>query len=121
MERVGIREAGRRTGLKPHTLRYYERIGLILHIERDDAGHRLYDDSALSWLVFLTKLRATGMSIQQMCRYADMVREGQATVDARREMLEEHRADVVARIEELTGLLDVLDFKINMYRKGAMP
>jgi DNA-binding transcriptional MerR regulator len=111
-----IQEAAQRSGLSAHTLRYYERIGLIHAVRRNGAGHREYAEQDLQWLEFLTKLRTTGMPIADMCRYAELRRVGPHTADERRAMLERHRDRVRARIAELSRDLEVLDYKIEMYR-----
>ncbi|MEZ4316239.1 MAG: MerR family transcriptional regulator [Myxococcota bacterium] len=120
MHAVGIQEAAQQTGMTAHTLRYYERIGLIVDLERDEAGHRRFSDENLRWLVFLTKLRRTGMHIRQMVRYAELLREGSHTAAARAQLLEDHRDEVLERIAELQSHLGVLDAKIQMYRTGAL-
>ncbi|GAA2876662.1 MerR family transcriptional regulator [Streptosporangium fragile] len=111
-----IQEASRKSGLSAHTLRYYERIGLIHEVGRDAGGHRSYTAPDLDWLDFLTKLRATGMPIADMCRYAELRRQGPETVAERRRMLETHRERVRAQIAQLTGDLEVLDYKIDLYK-----
>lgn len=116
---LGIREAALETGISAHTLRYYERIGLIVDVPRDDAGHRRYGDDELRWIDFLTKLRSTGMPIQQMLRYAELLRMGRNTVEERTALLEAHRADVAAHIAELQAHLAVLDHKIANYKAGV--
>ncbi|MEV4111133.1 MerR family transcriptional regulator [Nonomuraea sp. NPDC049695] len=110
-----IQEAAQRSGLSAHTLRYYERIGLIHSVGRDHNGHRDYAEEDLRWLDFLTKLRTTGMSIADMCRYAELRRMGKHTADERRELLKLHRERVRSKIAELTEDLKVLDYKINRY------
>ncbi|RBQ17557.1 MerR family transcriptional regulator [Spongiactinospora rosea] len=112
---LGIQGAAERSGLSAHTLRYYERIGLIHEVHRDITGHRVYSDADLGWLDFLTKLRETGMPIAEMCRYAELMREGPSTVRARRLMLEEHRERVLARISQLNDDLKTVDDKITTY------
>ncbi|MEU4544121.1 MerR family transcriptional regulator [Nonomuraea dietziae] len=112
-----IQEAARRSGLSAHTLRYYERIGLIHSVDRDGKGHRDYTEEDLAWLDFLTKLRSTGMPISDMCRYADLRRQGPHTAGERQRMLETHRVRVAARIAELSQDLEVLDYKINFYKE----
>ncbi|MEV1171315.1 MerR family transcriptional regulator [Nonomuraea sp. NPDC049784] len=114
-----IQEAAQRSGLSAHTLRYYERIGLIHSVGRDHSGHRDYAEQDLQWLEFLTKLRTTGMSIADMCRYAELRRMGEHTADERRELLELHREGVRSRIAELTQDLKVLDDKIDRYKELA--
>ncbi|MEV0969820.1 MerR family transcriptional regulator [Microtetraspora glauca] len=112
-----IQEAARRCGLSADTLRYYERIGLIHAVGRNGSGHRDYAEHDLEWLDFLTKLRSTGMSIADMCRYAELRRAGAHTAGERRLMLERHREKVAARIAELTQDLSALDYKIKAYRE----
>lgn len=111
-----IQEAARRSGLSAHTLRYYERIGLIHSVDRNGSGHREYAERDLKWLVFLTRLRSTGMSIADMCRYAELQRMGPHTSAERRALLEAHRELVRARIAVLTEDLKVLDRKIESYQ-----
>ncbi|MFF2192548.1 MerR family transcriptional regulator [Streptomyces sp. NPDC058157] len=113
--RYTISEVEARTGLTQHTLRWYERIGLMPHVDRSHSGQRRFSDKDLHWLAFVGKLRATGMSVADMVRYAELVREGDHTVDERRALLERTRREVLARVAELTDALDVLDFKIAMY------
>ena len=114
-----IQEAAQLSGLSAHTLRYYERIGLIHSVGRAGNGHRDYAEGDLVWLEFLTKLRTTGMPIADMCRYAELRRMGEHTAGERREMLELHRERVRSRIAELTKDLKVLDYKIDLYRGQA--
>ncbi|THA83399.1 MerR family transcriptional regulator [Streptomyces sp. A0592] len=113
--RYTISEVEARTGLSQHTLRWYERIGLMPHVDRSHSGQRRFTDKDLEWLGFVGKLRATGMSVADMVRYAELVREGEHTVEERRELLERTRREVRARIGELTDALAVLDYKIDMY------
>ena len=115
---ISIQAASDRTGLTAHTLRYYERIGLIHEVRRGTDGRRRYSPDDLAWLEFLTKLRKTGMPIRDMCRYAELRRTGDHTAAARKAMLEEHRVRVAARIAELQQDLKVLDYKIDNYAKA---
>ncbi|TYB67735.1 MerR family transcriptional regulator [Nonomuraea sp. PA05] len=113
-----IQEAAQRSGLSAHTLRYYERIGLIHSVGRNSSGHRDYAEEDLRWLEFLTRLRTTGMPIADMCRYAELRRMGPETAGERRRMLELHRDRVSSRIAQLSQDLEVLDYKIDNYRRG---
>jgi DNA-binding transcriptional MerR regulator len=114
---ISIQQASDRTGLTAHTLRYYERIGLIHEVHRGGDGRRRYNDEDLAWLEFLTKLRRTGMPIRDMCRYVELVRDGDSTVEERREMLVAHRVRVAGRIADLEQDLKVLDYKIDNYAR----
>lgn len=103
------------TGLTAHTLRWYERIGLMSHIDRSHTGQRRYSNSDLNWLGFVGKLRLTGMPVADMVQYAELVREGESTYLDRRELLESTRRDVLTRIAELQDTVAVLDQKIGFY------
>ncbi|MFJ5307638.1 MerR family transcriptional regulator [Streptomyces sp. NPDC088350] len=103
------------TGLTAHTLRWYERIGLMPHIDRSHTGQRRYSNRDLDWLDLVGKLRLTGMPVADMVRYAELVREGDHTYGDRFELLEATRRDVLARIAELHDTLAVLDRKIAFY------
>lgn len=112
-----IAQAAERSGLSIDTLRYYERIGLVDPPARDSGGRRAYSDDDLSWLVFLTRLRTTGMPIRMMREYAQLRHRGAATAGRRKQMLFEHRASVRERIAELQSCLDVLEYKIAHYEQ----
>ena len=111
-----VREAAEKTGLTAHTLRYYERVGLIWDVPRDAVGHRRYTANQLEWLLLLTRLRATGLPIAAMLRYAELVRSGRGEHD-RLELLQHHRLEVAARLAELTADLALIDRKIETYQR----
>src|SRR5690349_17685268 len=111
----GIAQAASAIGLTAHTLRYYERIGLAAEPPRGLDGRRRYTEKNLEWLRLITRLRSTGMSIAEMCRYAELVREGPATLSERNELLKSHRDAVRQRIAELQADLVVIDAKIEKY------
>ncbi|MCP9945930.1 MerR family transcriptional regulator [Streptomyces somaliensis] len=119
-DRYTISEVAAWTGLTAHTLRWYERIGLMPHVDRSATGQRRFTNRDLDWLTLVGKLRLTGMSVAAMVRYAELVRAGDHTFDERRELLEATRHDVLARIAELRETLAVLDYKIDIYT-GARP
>jgi DNA-binding transcriptional MerR regulator len=112
---ITIAEAAERSGLSAHTLRYYERIGLIHPVGRGQNGHRRYGRGDIEWLEFLIKLRTTDMPIRQMVEYAELVREGPQTASRRRAMLEAHREALRERIAELEETAAVIDRKIETY------
>ena len=112
---ITIAEAAERSGLSAHTLRYYERIGLIHPVGRGQNGHRRYGRDDIEWLEFLIKLRTTDIPIRQMVEYAELVREGPHTAFRRRAMLEAHREALRERIAELEETAAVIDRKIEIY------
>ena len=114
---LSIAEAARRTGVTAHTLRYYERAGLVVTpVDRTTGGSRRYHQLDLEWITVCTRLRATGMPIKTIRRYAELVAAGHGNEDKRLALMEAHRADVRARIAELEENLELIDHKIDVYR-----
>jgi len=109
-----IAEAAERTGITAHTLRYYERVGL-LDVPRDHAGRRWYTEAELARVVFITRLRLTAMPIRDVQAYFRLVDAGPGNEADRLALLERHRAQVKDRLVELQAALDVIDFKITTY------
>jgi DNA-binding transcriptional MerR regulator len=116
-ETLSISDAALATGVSPHTLRYYERAGLIDPVGRAGSTHRRYTGAEIEWVVFLTKLRSTGMPIRRMREYADLVRRGDGNEDARLALLEAHRTTVRAQLEEAARNLEAIDRKIEIYKE----
>jgi len=99
-----------------HTLRWYERIGLLAKIERGGDGHRRFSEGDLEWLSLLTKLRATGMTVRDMQRYAELVRSGAGQAE-RVELLKKHRTEVRRALASQRECLRLLDAKIGHYEE----
>ncbi|WP_437331513.1 MerR family transcriptional regulator [Sorangium sp. So ce296] len=110
-----IAEVAAATGTSAHTLRYYERIGLIRPVARARSGHRRYGPDDVRWVEFLRKLHATGMPIRRMLAYAALVRRGEDTISERRALLEAHRDDVAAKLAEQQAHLAIIEKKVLLY------
>jgi DNA-binding transcriptional MerR regulator len=115
VESLTIAEVAALSGLSAHTLRYYERIGLVDPVARAHGGQRRYGAEDLGWLAFLQRLRATGMPIRDMQRFAELRRRGDSTIGERRALLEAHRDEVLERIAELQRDLATVTDKITTY------
>ena len=115
---MSITEFCRVTDVSPHTLRYYERAGLMPRVERNSSGHRRYSDRHVLWVEFLRHLRMAGMSIAAIRRYAGLIDQGAAGDAQRMALLREHRQAVAARLRELKGHLAALNRKL---RRGCGP
>jgi DNA-binding transcriptional MerR regulator len=112
-----IADAARASGVSAYTLRYYERVGLIDGIGRANSGHRRYSDEDLEWIEVLQCLRATGMPIRTIGRYAELVRAGDGNELERLELLREHQTAVRARLAEVRRHLAFIDRKISIYEE----
>jgi DNA-binding transcriptional MerR regulator len=114
---LSIAEAARRTGVSVHTLRYYERAGLVITaVGRTAGGRRRYHQLDLEWITICTRLRATGMPIKTIRRYAELVSAGHGNEQERLALMEAHRADVTAKLAEIQENLALIDHKIAVYR-----
>ncbi|MCG2800121.1 MAG: MerR family transcriptional regulator [Cellulomonas sp.] len=111
-----IAQASAVTGLTAHTLRYYERDGLMLDaVDRDAGGRRRYSPADISWTAMLTRLRATGMPVAQVRRYAALVRAGEGNELERLALLRAHRDRVRARLAQEADHLAAIETKIGIY------
>src|SRR3954470_20894654 len=104
-----IQRAAAETGLSTDTLRYYERIGILPSISRSESGHRRFTDDDMGWIKLVQCLRATGMPLEDLHRYAELVQDGEHTAAERLDILEAHRARILAEMDELSTALDVVD------------
>jgi DNA-binding transcriptional MerR regulator len=117
-EVLTISDAADALGLSAHTLRYYERAGLMLDpVGRTAATHRRYTEEDLGWITLLTRLRGTGMPIRRMREYADLVRAGEGTERERLALLEAHREAVLEQLEQVQRSLAAIETKIDFYRE----
>jgi DNA-binding transcriptional MerR regulator len=114
---ISIAEAAERTGVSVHTLRYYERAGLVVTtVDRTAGGRRRYHQRDLDWIKICTRFRATGMPIRTIRKYAELVIAGRGNEKDRLELLESHRSDVLSKLAELQECLDLIDHKVDVYR-----
>ncbi|WP_274361940.1 MerR family transcriptional regulator [Paenibacillus thermotolerans] len=111
-----IQQISKHTGLSSHTLRYYEKIGLLQAVRRDCNGYREYTESDIDWIHFLNRLKETGMKISDMKRFSDLRYQGETTIGTRRLLLEVHRNSLLKQIESLKNHLNRIDEKIEYYK-----
>ena len=110
-----IQDVSKKTGLTAHTLRYYEKEGLISGVERSRGGFRQYTDEDLERLGLICCLKNTGMSIQEIARFVQLTHEGDHTLQERVELLRVHRENVLARIAEMEKHLEKVTWKLNFF------
>ena len=110
-----IQEVSKKTGLTAHTLRYYEKEGLLSGVERTQGGFRQYTDEDLERLGLICCLKNTGMSIQEIARFVQLTHEGEHTLEERVELLRTHRERVLERMAEMQKHLDKVTWKLNFF------
>lgn len=110
-----IAEVSREYGISADTLRYYERIGLLPHVHRNQSGIRDFDDTDLARVQFIKCMRGANVSIEALIEYMQLFAQGDETIAARKAILEEQRDQVVERMAEMQAGLDRLNYKIDHY------
>ena len=110
-----IREVSEKTGLSAHTLRFYEKEGLLSRVERSSSGIRQYSDADLELLGGICCLKNTGMSLREIARFMQLSQEGDCTLRERVALLRAHRDEVLARMEEMQSHLDKVTRKLDCY------
>jgi len=115
-----IKEVSERFDLSADTLRYYERIGLIPRVPRNKSGVRDYDEESCQWVQLIKCMRKAGVQIEALIEYVALYRQGDDTVDARRDILAEQRNRLIERMEDMQAALERLNGKIERYDQGLM-
>jgi DNA-binding transcriptional MerR regulator len=115
-----IAEVGERYGISLDTLCYYERIGLIPPVHRNEGGIRDYNDLDLRRVEFIKCMRGAGLPIEVLIEYMELVQQGDGTIEARKEILKEQRELLAVRMNELQKTLDILDRKLDIYENAVL-
>ena len=115
-----ISEVSERSGISPDTLRYYERIGLLAPVNRNDSGIRDYSELDVRRVEFVKCMRNAGLPIEVLIEYYGLVQQGDQTIEARKEILIEQREKLVAKMAEIQKTLDLVDYKINVYENALL-
>lgn len=110
-----ISQAAKRTGLTEYTLRYYEKEGLIPFIDRTASGIREFKEDDFEWLSLITCLKQSGMPVKQIKEFIDLCLQGDDTLQARLDILKNHKKSVEAKMEELTRHMKKIDYKVWYY------
>ena len=113
---LSISDVAIATGVTAHTLRYYERAGLLDPVAKNQSGRRRFSDGDLVRITFIGRLRATGMPIREIRRYVEMIRSGEHTEPDRVALLEAHRVTVERQLQEIQRSLEIINDKIDNYR-----
>ena len=115
-----ISEVSERCDISSDTLRYYERIGLLPPVNRNNGGIRDYNDLDVKRIEFIKCMRSVGLPIEVLIEYFALVQQGDQTMQARKEILIEQQAQLLAKKEEIQKTLDILDYKISAYENGVL-
>lgn len=120
MANLTITEVSKKYDLKPDTLRYYERIGLLPKVPRKENGNRYYTEGMQGWIEMIVCLRHSGVPVEKLIDYADMLREGDSTLKAREELLKEQLDELELKKKNLNRSIHRLKHKISLYESGEI-
>lgn len=112
-----IGQLAKLSNLSIHTLRYYEKIGLIEKVYRNQSKQREYDDDILIWLEFINRLRETNMPLKGQIEYAKLRAKGDVTIGQRREILEDHLQKLIIAQQKLNSNIKAMEAKIQIYHQ----
>ncbi|MCI7420302.1 MAG: MerR family transcriptional regulator [Alphaproteobacteria bacterium] len=114
-----IGQVAAKTGLTVHTLRYYEKEGLLPFVRKSSSGLRMFSDNDLGWLSIIECLKKTGMPLKGIKQYIDWFREGDSTLPQRLEMFKQQQLKVLAQIEQFQKYLQKIDYKVKLYEEAV--
>ncbi|MBD3919394.1 MerR family transcriptional regulator [Paenibacillus sp. PR3] len=115
-----IKQAAEITGLSEDTIRYYEKIGLLPYADRKASGHRTYSKHQLDGMIFLTRLKATGMKLEEMKRFRKLYEMGEASLPQRVSVLIEHKNRIQNEIDRLLETQRMIEYKIDKYKEALV-
>ncbi|MCK1243640.1 MerR family transcriptional regulator [Streptococcus uberis] len=118
---MNIKKVSELTGVSADTIRYYERIGLIPPVTRNQSGVRNFSDRDISVLEFVRYFRGAGVSVESLIDYIGLVEQGDSTIGARLAILQEEREKLEERVSKLQDALDRLNHKIDNYQNKVVP
>ncbi len=115
-----IGEVSRKYGISTDTLRYYEKVGLIPFVNRNESGIRDYTEADIKRIEFIKCMRNAGLPIEALTKYMNLVIQGDKTIEARKEILQDQRDLLAAHIQDMQKTLDLLDYKISVYEEALL-
>ncbi|TGN33094.1 MerR family transcriptional regulator [Lysinibacillus sp. S2017] len=110
-----IKDVAKKTGIMSHTLRFYEKKGVLPYAERNENGIRLYDQSSIDWIETILALRSTGIPLGEIKKYVELHEEGDETLQQRKEIMTEHKLRVEKQMLQLFKTLEKINYKMALY------
>lgn len=114
-----IAEAAQRCGLTAHTLRFYDKEGLMPYVDRTATGIRTFKESDFEWLKIINCMKDTGMPIKKIKEFIDLCMQGDIALEQRLEFLREHKLKIDRQMEELKRNMETIDYKIWYYETAV--
>ena len=113
-----IKEVCEKYDITPDTLRYYERVGVIPEVGRTAGGNRNYTEEDISWVENAICMRSAGVPVEMLIEYVKLYREGDSTIEARKNLLIEARVGIQEKLNQYQETMDKLNYKISRYEEA---
>lgn len=117
--RYSIGQVAKKLGLTAHTLRYYDKEGLLPFVKKGSAGARVFEDDDIDWLLILECLKGTGMHLKDIKRYMDLCQIGDSTLQERLQMFQSQKVKIEEQMAQLVQYMEKIDFKIAYYKEAV--
>lgn len=117
--RYTIGQVAKKLGLTAHTLRFYDKEGLLPFVKKGSSGARIFEDDDIDWLLILDCLKGTGMHLKDIKRYMDLCQAGDSTLQQRLEMFQSQKIKIEEQIQQLKQYMERVDFKIAYYNEAV--
>lgn len=127
---MNIKKAAEMFDLTTDTLRYYERVGVIPPVHRNESGYREYSTNDLNWIYLAKNLRNAGLSVESLIEFVNLaqLRETQNVEEAQKQILADQLEELDKKIAEMADVRELLSYKIETYddhiakfKAGEMP
>lgn len=112
---LSIKEASERLGIPSHTIRFYERKGLLPFLQRDPYGNRIFEERDMEWINLMIWFRATGMTVAELEQFVELAVQGDSTIPQRQDLLEKHKQKLQERQRELDRAFEAVNLKLAKY------
>ena len=114
-------EISQEIGLSADTLRYYEKIGLLPNVPRDNSGKRNYDENFINWIKFIQTLKNSGMSLNDIIEYINLAKYGNNTYQERKNLLIKSKQILLEKMSNLQSMIEKANYQINNYDNILAP
>ncbi|BBB90216.1 MAG TPA: MerR family transcriptional regulator [Methylomusa anaerophila] len=112
---VSIKQFAQESGVSEHTLRFYEKEGILPFVKRNEHGNRIYDEQNFEWIYFITSLRETGMPLSEIKRYAELFKQGDSTIPERKRMMLDHKKKAEEQLAQILKHMERINYKLALY------
>lgn len=114
-----IGQVAKKLGLSAHTLRYYDKEGLLPFVKKTSSGLRSFAETDVEWLIIIDCLKGTGMTLKDIKQYIDWYIQGDSTLEQRLNMFKQQKIKVAEQLAKLKEFQEKINYKIAYYTEAV--